>query len=125
MLHILFGRYKPYAKLWKMFFEQQHPAILHVAVGAMLTDSKLPLGLSYVKQVYRLVYAFRCYRHDSDPICIGFFPDTAPLELCSGSTALFLLCIRKEIQSLYLICLSLPGEVCRFQCISNLTLQFI
>lgn len=39
----------------------------------MLTDSKLPLGLSYVKQDYRLAYAFRCYKHDSDPICIFFF----------------------------------------------------
>lgn len=45
----------------------------------MLTDSKLPLGLSYVKQDYRLAYAFRCYKHDSDPIWFFFFPDTAPL----------------------------------------------
>lgn len=84
---------------------------------------KLPLGLSYVKQVYRLVYAFRCYRHDSDPICIGFSGYSS--TICNQNTTHFLLCIRKEILALYLICLSLPGEVYRSQCIWNLTFQFI
>jgi len=71
MLYILFGRYKPYAKLRKTFFEQQHLAILRVPGGAVLANYKLPLGLSYVKQAYRLFYAFRCYGHDSVPICTG------------------------------------------------------